>query len=364
MNEDIKEKLKLKIAISEIKKEENAMKKGEKIIFKNLGIAACMLILFSGVVFAGSKVVEKIWKTPQKIEISNEITEEVKSQNISLEEAKTKAIEILQKIGFSYNITNYEENKDYTSNRIVYTFFTDENFEISINGLTGEFYDLWNNNLGIQDRNIEITKEEAIEEANKYYKLFGFKEGEYEITKVWVNNNEGSGDGSGFKIDITYSKKYGDVFNPYQSIMLAIESKNKNLDYFRVENLNFDNNEIVITQDEAMKIALEQDKKITSEKIEKVETKLMIVKMNSDAYERISDIDKYYKEKEASNAEEKEYYSVDERIRYAWVVVITYEDNFGDDIRKRYTEGKYSYFVDSSTGEIIGGHVMDYRSWY
>lgn len=56
-------------------------------------------------------------------------------------------------------------------------------------------------------------------------------------------------------------------------------------------------------------------------------------------------------------------------IRKAWVVVITYEDNYGDDIVKRYTEGKYSYFVDATTGEIIGGHTLDYiysasRLWY
>lgn len=55
---------------------------------------------------------------------------------------------------------------------------------------------------------------------------------------------------------------------------------------------------------------------------------------------------------------------MDERIRFAWVVVITYKDIYGDDIRKRYTEGQYSYFVDSTTGEIIGGHVMDYKSYY
>lgn len=364
MNNEIKEKLKFKIAISEIKEEEKAMKNKEKFVFKNIGIVACSLILSSGVVFAGSKVVENIWKTPEKVELSDEITEDVKLENISLEEAKNKAIEILEKVGFSTNIIDYEENKDYTSNKIIYTFFTDENFEISINGLTGEFYDLWNNNKGVQDTNLTITKEEAIQEANKYYKLFGFKDGEYEITKVWVNNNEGSGDGEGYKIDITYSKKYGDIFNPYQSINLAIESKDKNLDYFRVENLDFDNNEVIITQEEATQIALNKDKEITAQNIEKTETELMIVKMNSDAYERESDFNKYYESKSALFEGERDYYSVDERIRFAWVVVITYEDTYGDDIQKRYTEGKYSYFVDSTTGEIIGGHVMDYKNWY
>ena len=57
--------------------------------------------------------------------------------------------------------------------------------------------------------------------------------------------------------------------------------------------------------------------------------------------------------------EERNYYNVEDRIRNAWVVVITYEDNF-DSVTERYTEGKYSYFVDCTTGEIIGGDSMDY----
>ena len=68
MNNEIKEKLKFKIAISEIKEEEKAMNNKEKFIFKNLGIVTCSLILFSGVVFAGNKVIEKIWNTPKQVE--------------------------------------------------------------------------------------------------------------------------------------------------------------------------------------------------------------------------------------------------------------------------------------------------------
>ena len=58
--------------------------------------------------------------------------------------------------------------------------------------------------------------------------------------------------------------------------------------------------------------------------------------------------------------EERNHYKVDNKIRRAWVIVINYEDNFGEDITKRYTAGSYSYFVDATTGEIIGGHTMDY----
>ena len=87
-----------------------------------------------------------------------------------------------------------------------------------------------------------------------------------------------------------------------------------------------------------------------------------MVKTNANAYYRINDKERYYKSMQTQNypAEERNYYEIDERVRNAWIVYITYEDNFGDNVTKRYTEGAYSYFVDATTGEIIGGHTMDY----
>lgn len=370
MNDEIKEKLKLKIAISQIKsEEEKAMNKKGKFVFKNIGIAACVLMSLTGAVFAGSKVIEKIWKTPEKVQISSgdfeeitKITEESKKENMTEEKAKEIAINKLKEIGFNYNIVATNHYKEFNSDKIWYRFDTEDNYEISIDGQTGEFYDIWNNNKNNQDVDITITEEEAKEIANKYYKLFGFKEGEYEISKVWVNNNEGSGKDAGFKIDITYNKKYGDIYNPYESISIGIESKNKDFDYFRVENIPFDNNETIITEDEAIQIALNEDKKIETNKIVETKAKKIIVKMNADAYERINNKEKYYEAMQTVDYpnEERNYYNVEDKIRNAWVVVITYEDTYDDNISKRYTEGQYSYFVDCTTGEIIGGHIMDY----
>lgn len=209
---------------------------------------------------------------------------------------------------------------------------------------------------------IEITQAEAIESANKYYKLFGFKEGEYEITKIRSNNSRVDESGTGFKIDITYNKKYGDVYNPFESISIGIESKNKDFSYFRVENTPFDNNEILLTEEQAIQIALNEDSKIKTNKIIETKVKKMIVKMNVDAYKRINDTERYYEAMQTPDypTEKRYYYNVEEKIRNAWVVVITYEDTYGENIQKRYTEGQYSYFVDCTTGEIIGGYVMDY----
>lgn len=69
-----------------------------------------------------------------------------------------------------------------------------------------------------------MTEEQAKKLANKYYKLFGYKEGEYEITKVLSVNNEGKDRGPGFRIYVTYNKKYGDVYNTYEDITVTLES--------------------------------------------------------------------------------------------------------------------------------------------
>ncbi len=57
--------------------------------------------------------------------------------------------------------------------------------------------------------------------------------------------------------------------------------------------------------------------------------------------------------------EERNYYNVEQKVRRAWVVVISYNTDDWD-VVKRYSEGQYSYFIDATTGEIIGGATLDY----
>ena len=185
-----KNKIKLKIAISKIKEENDiVMENKTKNIFKTVATAIIGILLSTGVVFAGSKVVEKVWKTPEKIQLSSgdneeltKITEESKKENITEEDAKKVAIEKLNQIGFNSNIIGTNHYKEIDSTKIMYRFDTEDNYEITIDGQTGEFYDILNNNKNIQDTSKYITEEQAKELANKYYKLFGYKDGEYEIS--------------------------------------------------------------------------------------------------------------------------------------------------------------------------------------
>ena len=363
MNDKIKEKLKMKIAISDIKKEEeNTMNQKGKLVLKNIGIAAGIIISLTGVTFAGSKVIENIWKMPEKIEENTDkLTEESKLENISEEEAKEIAVKKLQEVKFDSNIVSTEHYKEIDSNKIIYRFITEDNYAVSIDGQKRTLFKISNYNNN-QDTNIEITQEEAIEIANNYIKLFGIDLEGYEIKSIYSNNKEGRGEGSGYKIDINYCKKYGDFYNPYEYVDIGIESKNKDFDYISIGSIPYDNNETIITKDEAIQIALKEDEKIDTNKIVETKVEKMVVKMNADAYERINNTEEYYKAMQTPDyaTENRNYYNMPERVRNAWVVVLTYEDNYGSDIVRRYTEGMYSYFVDCTTGEIIGGDAMDY----
>ena len=192
------------------------------------------------------------------------------------------------------------------------------------------------------------------------------KNGEYEIRNVNSFNNSKTNDenNEGYAFNVNYNKKYDGVFSPYEEIKIKIESNGLSLGMISITNIPFDNNELILSKDDAVKIALDEDKKIQTNDIESTNVKLMMVKINADAYDRINDKEKYYKSSQVKDypIDERNYYNVENRVRRAWVVVIKYIDNYESDIVKRYTEGNYSYFVDATTGEIIGGSKGDYIS--
>lgn len=360
-----KNKIKTKIAISKIKEENDiVMENKTKGIFKMVTTGIAGIVFCTGVVFAGSKIIENIWKEPKKIETPTyKITEESKKENITEEEAKQIAIKKLNEFGFNSNITGTDHYKEINSNKIMYRFKTEGEYEISIDGKKGTFYQIWTTKTNIEDKNIILSKEEFLKIADKYNKIFGYINDDYEMTRIDIIGDKivrpGEEVNEGFRASIGYRKKYGDSYNPYESISIVIESKNKELDSYRVENIPYENNEVIITSEEAIKIALEEDKKIETNKIIETRAEKQIVKTNANAYYRINDRERYYKSMQTQNYpdEERNYYEIDERVRNAWIVYITYEDNFGESTVRRYTEGKFAYYVDCTTGEIIGGNT-------
>lgn len=358
----ILEKVQDRIAIFEFEKEDKSMKQSTK---KLTNIAATVILtvgLSVGTAYAGTIIYEKIWKEPTRIDVTdNEITDEIIEKNVSEEYAKKVAQDKLVQVGLEEEIIKTDHYRISGTEVLRYRFITN-NWCIIINGQTGEFYDL---TLQTYDKSVEdytMTKDEAIEVGKEYYTKLGYKEGEYEfaeIVPVWDDGDSDSGCYSA-----RFYKKYGDLYNKGESIWIQFYAKDHKLDGYRVENSKCDDNPIVITKEEAVEIATNEDRKIESKPIIKTSAELKIKEMNGNAYARLNNTEEYYKPMITTDVSSEEIvaYETEERIRTVWVVVLEYGD--GDsDIVERVAKGQYSYYVDATTGEIIGGSTSDELRW-
>lgn len=346
-------------------------------IKRKVATVAISVFLLSSVAYATTKVYEKIWNEPEKMDIVTDVlTPEAVKENISEEDAKQIAINKLNEIGFNSNLVSTNHHKEVDSNKIMYRFKTEDDYVISIDGKKAELFDIWNESQKVKEINNALfdnwklrkdiseeyfmSKEEAINSANEYCKLFGFKEGEYEITEIRTNAGVEELE-TGYEFEIHYNKKYGDTYNPYEYIIVNLYAKDKTLYMFRTENIPYDNNPVEITKEQALEIALQVDKQIEDTEIELTKVEQMIVKMNAKAYYRLNDKEKFYAEMSTVDYpnEERIYFQMQDRIRNAWVVYIDYVDNWPD-IVTRVARGQFSYFIDCTTGEIIGGDTGDY----
>ena len=88
-------------------------------------------------------VLANIVSTEKEYETAIEMCLGASLQNIvtdTEEDAKKVAIEKLNQIGFNSNIIGTNHYKEIDSTKIMYRFDTKDNYEITIDGQTGEFY--------------------------------------------------------------------------------------------------------------------------------------------------------------------------------------------------------------------------------
>ena len=389
MNDEIKEKLKMKIAISQIKNEEKkVMNKKEKFVFKNIGIAACVLISLTGAVFAGSKVIEKVFKEPKKYESYNEIleeyaelqgsqevTQEDEEKAVDMEQAAVNANNILNKFGYeNQEFAVKELKKNYIMGaKLSYFFATDKNLnkgiQVDINAENGKCVgicdkDLWTKEI-ISD---PISQEEAIEKSEEIYKLFGLKENEYKLKQIEGGPDEKYDGENPNTWLITYAKTYDGAFNYFERVEMYFGIKDNKIllynVYIKNENVEFSNNEIVISKEDAKKIALEEDKKITDNEVDFTITNLEIRQVNSWIYLLEQNGGKYpdfkqEKLEDGTTVTYPQYRTVENRARKVWTVNIHYKQGEPDpDNDKKYNSK--SIFVDVTTGEVVGGADESY----
>ena len=353
---NILSKSRMKIAACEFEKEN--IKKTNKNIPKLVATFVITTTVTGGLVYAtGNAIYEKIWKQPEKYEFSYEVTEKDKENAISEEEARKKAEEYLRKIGLEDEISGLGLMKSWRGNDVIWDIgFTKGTMQMDSKG-NFQSLNIPSYNYKIP-YNYGITREEARRTAKELLLKYNPNNNsdEYELVSLKRNmeNDEAS-----YIWYADFYKKYGDLYNQYEKISIGWVPTINGLYSLSIENSKYENNEQKISKEDAIRIATEKDKKIeTRYNIASTEAEIGIDKMNTDVVYREKNLEDYEKgtinfEPDENGTykikEDAEFYKVENRVRKVWEVTIYY-DYYKYDYPERYV-----YYVDATTGEIIGG---------
>lgn len=353
-------KSRMKIAASEFEKENT--KKTNKNIPKLVATFVITTTVTGGLVYAtGNAIYEKIWKQPETYEFSYEVTEKDKENTISEEEARKKAEEYLRKIGLEDEISGLGLMKNWRGNDVIWDIgFTKGTMQMDSKG-NFQSLNIPSYNYKIP-YNYGITREEARKTAKELLLKYNPNNNsdEYELVSLKRNmeNDEAS-----YIWYADFYKKYGDLYNQYEKISIGWVPTINGLYSLNIENSKYENNEQKISKEDAIKIATEKDKQIeTRYNITSTEAEIGIDKMNADVVYREKNLEDYEKgtinfEPDENGTykikEDAEFYKVENRVRKVWEVTIYY-DYYKYDYPERYV-----YYVDATTGEIIGGSIWN-----
>lgn len=360
--ENIMKKARMKIAISNFVEEEKKMTKNK--LWKTVATFLLTIGITTGLVYAASVAYEKIWKEPEQYTLNSKITEEEKEECISEEEAKKIGNDYLRKIGFKEEeIQGLQLEKSNIRDEIQW-FMTSGFASLVIEGKTGRIV-----SVSIPSYNYEIPKNAGVtrQEAKKvaYELLEKYKPnndtGEYELITLTRNADK---DEDAYIWYAVFYKKYGDLLNEKESIRIGwIPTINSLYSLSFVHNI-YENNEVVISKEDAIKIAIEKDMQIeTEKKIKNTTAEIRIESMNESVYLRENNKEEYESGMLNRNQMEKVngmykikegavFYRTEERVRKIWRVIIEYDVSETKDSLNAYT-----YYVDATTGEIIGGEL-------
>ena len=356
--ENIISKSRMKMAVSKFEEEDVKMPKRNLPKFVATFIVAATLS--GGLVYAaGSTIYEKIWKQPESYKINQNVTDEEKAKCISEEEAENIGNSYLKKIGLSdETIQSLGLTKEFLSNENVWDL-TSQKATIVIDGGTGKIKSVniptWEYEI---PQNYGITREEARKVAEELLQKYRPEDdnGEYELIRLKRNNEQ---DEKAYIWYADFYKKYGDLINPEERISIGWVPTINGLYSLNITSKAYENNEQKISKEEAIKIATEKDQQIeTNRSIKDTKAEIRIKQMNENVYLRENFKEEYEKgtlnlEKTGENTyklkEDAVMYKTEERIRKVWCVAVIY------DLEEPYYG--YTYYIDSTTGEIIGGQL-------
>lgn len=327
------------------------------------------LIITSGVGYGGYMIYEKVWKNPEKYTYQElqstisqtEVTNEEKESLMSEEEAKEKVMRIVQKLGYEgEEISSIElnENKIEEISEIYYKIETKndkgQNLNIKLNAKNGELESLQDDSIldsGVNGSS--INEEEAKKALQDLFSKIEIDENEYDITYSGKENVVYKGNEKEVW-NVKGNKKYNDIVNPYEELSISFVMDRGNIKVSSISNNKngiYENNQQVVTKEEAIEIATNKEKEFTDKEIVNIEASLDIKKMNKYIFELENSVEESY------NFDiENDGYEINENIvRNVWKVKVFHKEINNENVES-YLKGKNKeYYIDCTTGEIIGG---------
>lgn len=350
--DNIISKSRMKIAVSKFEGEEIKIPR-KRNLSKLVATFVLTTTITGGLVYAtGNAIYEKIWKQPETYNVTEDITDEEKAKCISEEKAEQIGNSYLKKIGLSdETIQNLGLRKEFLSNENIWNMAS-QKASITIDGETGEIKSVniptWEYKIPY---NYGITREEARKVAVELLQKYKPENdnGEYELISLKRNNEQ---DEEAYIWYADFYKKYGDLINPAERISIGWIPTINGLYSLTIDTNIYENNEQKISKEDAIKIAIEKEKQIEPNKvIEDTKAEIRIRQMNENVYLRENFDEKAEKigEDTYKLKDDTVMYKTEGRVRKVWCVAVIY------DLDEEYYG--YTYYIDSTTGEIIGGQL-------
>ena len=278
---------------------------------------------------------------------------------ISEEEAKKNALEIVNNLGYvgeEIESIELDKNNEEIIGKIYYVIKTNnqngQQLNIRINAETGKLEALQDVNIFDTANNIQNISENKTKRISlDICRNINYEENDVVMTscvedifnfdkeiKLW---------------NTTFEKKYNDVVNPYEKLVIRFWIENNEMkigSIFTQDSGRYDNNPRVISEDEAIEIAKNKEKEFTSNEIISIESELGIRKANKVIYELENNL-------RTSNIIESDenVYQQDIIIRNVWIIKINHEEELNTTVEDYLLGSDKQYYIDVTTGEIIGG---------
>lgn len=351
----------------------------KKLKYMKMASAFCAgTILSTGIVLAAYTSYEKIWMNPQRymsleeklnadLEEIEENKENINKDNIiDKKQIVMKIKNIIDKLEVE-NIAVEEKDVQEVAEKFDYYYLVENNnisFVFSANGELQNFVNRNNESNIIEDK---ISIEDAQKVADKIIESIDQND-KYILNSI----NETESDSeikSQKKWYAEYYRTYNGLKDEYDRISLYFYSINNKINIESIitynSNFSYNNNELIISEEEAKEIAYNIDRQISILDIKSIESELSIKAMNSYIYAQLNSLGKDDQNATEIQTDEKKEihhiyteYENEKKLRNVYNIKIRYIIDY----EKRRNISEFSgrnYYIDATTGECIGGSWGD-----